>query len=213
MCEKDIGVYVQPSLKPSCQIAESVKTANRVLGMSKNLTLRDRYHFIKLYKQKVRCHLEYAVQAWSPWLAQDIENIEAVQRRAIRMCRGLSGTYEQKLEAVGLTSLCERRVRGDMIQTFKILNDIDDVEPSTWFTKVSECHQRTRNAVSVASDGQVVEEMNLLKPKTRLDVRRNFFSCRVVDPWNCLPSNVQGAADVNSFKENYDKFIAGTLQQ
>ena len=121
-CEKDIGVYIQPSLKPSYHIAEAVKTANRVLGMlSKNFTFRDRYHFIKLYKQRVRCHLEYAVQVWNPWLAQDIENIESVQKRAIRMCRGLSGTYEEKLKAVGLTTLCERRVRGDMIQTYTIL--------------------------------------------------------------------------------------------
>ena len=213
-CEKDIGVYVQPSLKPSYHIAEAVKTANRVLGMlSKNFTFRDRYHFIKLYQQRVRCHLEYAVQVWNPWLAQDIENIESVQKRAIRMCRGLSGTYKEKLKAVGLTTLCERRVRGDMIQTFKILQGIDDVDASTWFTRVSDLHQKNRQAVRVGSDGQVEEEMNLLKPKARLDVRKNFFSCRVVDPWNCLPTNVQGSVDVDSFKESYDKFIAGTIQQ
>ena len=49
-CEKDIGVYVLPSLKPSVQIAESVKKANRVLGMLlRNLTYRDKYYFIQLY--------------------------------------------------------------------------------------------------------------------------------------------------------------------
>ena len=129
------------------------------------------------------------------------------------MCRGLSGTYEEKLKAVGLTTLCERRVRGDMIQTYKILHGIDDVDAGTWFSRVSEFHQKTRQAVSVESDGHVEEEMTLLKPKARLDVRRNFFSCRVVDPWNCLPTKVQGSADVDSFKESYHKFIAGTLQQ
>ena len=208
--EKDIGVYVQPSLKPSVQIAESVKKANRVLGMLlKNLTYRDKYHFIKLYKQYVRCHLEYAVQAWNPWLAQDIESLESVQRRAVNKCHGLVGTYEEKLRAVGLTTLCERRLRGDMLQTFKIIHCIDDVDPSTWFTKVADHHQRTRNAVSVSDEGQVMDELNLLKPKSRLEVRKNFFSCRVVDYWNSLPANVQGAKDVDGFKEAYDDFIGG----
>ena len=51
------------------------------------------------------------------------------------MVAGLKGrTYEQKLVEVGLTTLEERRVRGDMIQTFRILNGIDQVEPGTWFT-------------------------------------------------------------------------------
>ena len=213
-CEKDIGVYVQPSLKPSHQIAESVKKANRALGMLlRNLTFRDKYHYIKLYKTYVRCHLEYAVQAWNPWLLRDIENLESVQKRAIKHCHGLSGSYEEKLKSVGLTTLSERRLRGDMIQTFKVMHGIDDVDASTWFTRVGECHQRTRQAVEVRDDGEVVQELNLIKPKCKLEVRRNFFSCRVVDPWNLLPSDVQGAADVDVFKERYDKFIAGTVRQ
>ena len=57
--------------------------------------------------------------------------------------------------------------------------------------------------------GAIVQSENLVKPKARLDVRRNFFSCRVVDPWNDLPPGVQGAADVNDFKIKYDDFIAG----
>ena len=209
-CEKDIGVYMQPSLKPSTQIAESVKKANKALGMLKRcLTYRDKYHFIKLYKTYVRCHLEYAVQAWNPWLAQDIDNIESVQRRAIKMCHGLTGSYEEKLAEVGLTTLSDRRQRGDMLQTFKIMHGIDDVDAGTWFTKVNECHSRTRQAVTVMEDGSVAGSLNLVKPKCNLEVRTNFFSCRVVDPWNGLPANVQGAKDVVDFKVRYDEFMAG----
>ena len=50
---------------------------------------------------------------------------------------------------------------------------------------------------------------NLFEPKSRLDVRRNFFSCRVVQPWNNLPPRVQGASDVLDFKVKYDEFIGG----
>ena len=63
---------------------------------------------------------------------------------------------DEKLKAVGLVSLCDRRMRGDMIQTFKILKEVDDVDYKTWFTKVNECHQRTRLAVSVSDEGDVV---------------------------------------------------------
>ena len=144
-CEKDIGVYMHSSLKPSSHIAEAIKKANKALGiLLRSLTFRDKFHYIRLYKMYVRCHLENAVQAWNPWLKQDIDNIESVQKRAIRMCYGVQGTYEEKLKAVGLTTLCDRRRRGDMIQTFKILNCIDDVDYRTWFTKVDEHHQKTR---------------------------------------------------------------------
>ena len=43
-----------------------------------------------------------------------------------------------------------------------------------------------------------------------VDIRRNFFSCRVVDPWNALPSSVQEAGDVEDFKVKYDAFVRGT---
>ena len=71
-----------------------------------------------------------------------------------------------------------------------------------------DCHGKTRQAVSISSDGSVAESMNLVKQKCRLDVRRNFFSCRVVDQWNSLPLNVQRAVDVQVFKEKYDEFVA-----
>lgn len=208
--EKDIGVYMHESLKPSTHIAEAVKKANRALSiLLRCLTFRDRFHYIRLYKTYVRFHLEYAVQVWNPWTKQDIDNIEQVQKRAIRMCHGVQGTYEDKLNAVGLTTLCDRRLRGDMLQTFKIVNGIDDVDYHTWFTKVDEQHQRTRQAVNVLDDGSVSGTKNLLKPKSRLEIRKNFFSCRVVDHWNNLPNCVKNAETVLEFKRRYDDNITG----
>ena len=209
--EKGIGVYMHSSLKPSAHIAESVKKANRALGiLLRCLTFRDKYHFIRLYKMYVRCHLEYAVQAWNPWLKQDVENIEAVQKRAIRCCFGLVGdSYEDKLQEVGLTTLVDRRRRGDMLETYKIMNEIDDVDYRTWFTKVDEQHQKTRQAVTISEVGTVLATDNLMKPKSKLEIRKNFFSCRVVDHWNNLPGDVRRAANVPEFKKKYDNHMAG----
>ena len=58
--EKDLGVMVHKSLKPSVQVAKAAKKANQVLGqLARAFTYRDKVYFIKLYKVYVRCHLEY----------------------------------------------------------------------------------------------------------------------------------------------------------
>ena len=42
--------------------------------------------------------------------------------------------YEDRLKAFKLTPLEERRIRGDAIETFKIMRDLEDVDPSKFFT-------------------------------------------------------------------------------
>ena len=94
--EKDLGVMIHQSLKPRVQVASAAKKANQILGqILRAFTFRDKVHFIRLFTSRVRCHLEYAVQSWSPWLEKDIEVLEAVQRRAVRHVRGLAGSYEE----------------------------------------------------------------------------------------------------------------------
>ena len=46
----------------------------------------------------------------------------------------------------------------------------------------------------------------IVKRSFRLDVRKNFFSSRVVDAWNELPQYVVDAETVNSFQARLDKF-------
>ena len=210
--EKDLGVMVHQSLKPSVQVAAAAKKANQVLGqILRAFTYRDKEHDIKLYTSRVRCHLEYAVQTWNPWLAKDIEVLESVQKRAVRQVRGLTGSYEEKLKQCGLTLLKDRRLRGDLIQTFKIINQVDNIPIDTFFKIAGESHgHATRNVVTVIpgeeSESKTVTKMNLVKPKANTDIRKNFFSHRTVDHWNNLPDNVKMAKDVNNFRNLYDAF-------
>ena len=116
--------------------------------------------------------------------------MEAVQRRAIRLVRGLHGSYEEKLRQCGLTLLVDRRVRGDMIQTFKIVNQIDDLAIDTFFTMAGDSHTHaTRNTVVIGPENEQLGNKNVVKVQAnyRYDMRRNFFSQRVVDNWNTLP--------------------------
>ena len=79
-------------------------------------------------KSIIRPHLEYCVQVWNPPAKHGywglIMDIEGVQRNFTRLIDGLGLlTYEQRLDSLGLTTLIERRMRGDLIETFKILGD------------------------------------------------------------------------------------------
>ena len=197
--EKDVGVMISNDLKPSLQCSTAAKKANSVLGrMAKSFTYRDRVVWVRLYKTYVRPHLEYAVQAWSPWTQADSKVLEDVQRRAVRMTSGLVGrTYEEQLAEVGLTTLEDRRVRGDMIQTWKILHHYDNVDEKVWFRRHGD--EAVRDTRSSSSP------FNLVQQAANTDIRRNFFSSRVVRPWNSLPNAVKSSVSLNSFKSNYDR--------
>ena len=128
--ERDLGIIVDSNCKFSEQCNEAIKSANRTLGMIKrNITYKSKEVIVRLYKALVRPKLEYCVQAWRPYLRKDIDNLEKVQHRAIKMimqCRGLS--YNDKFISTGLVTLEDRRTRGDMIDVIKIINGIDNMD-------------------------------------------------------------------------------------
>ena len=149
---------------------------------------------VPLYKTFVRPKLEYAVAAWSPWMEGDREALEKVQRRMVRMISDKRGdTYEERLESVGLTSLVERRERGDAIETFKTLRGFNRVNRDNWF-QFRDCDnmRATRSTVSVTDDDdQQQREDVLFMESVRLDTRKHFFSVRVVSKWNRIPDEVK----------------------
>ena len=207
--EKDLGVIIHSSGKPSAQVAAAALKANSVLGqLLRAFTYRDKHTYIKLYKQYVRPHLEFCVQAWSPWLKQDIELLENVQRRAVHAVCGLTGSYEEKLQIIGLPSLEERRIRGDMIQTFKIINMIDNVSPTTFFQLSSQCHAHSTRGATCIADGITTPGHGLVQLKSHLNLRKYFFSQRVVGKWNNLPTNVTDSTSVDGFKSAYDNYLS-----
>ena len=94
--------------------------------ISRNFQNKSKEIIIPLYKSLVRPHLEYCVQAWRPHLSKDINLIERVQHRATKMIPELKGmNYEQRLLNVKLTTLETRRLRGDLIEAFKIMKGFD----------------------------------------------------------------------------------------
>ena len=87
--------------------------------------------FLTLYKTMVRPIMEYGSCVWRPWLKKDINIFERVQRRATKLIHEIKNiSYKERLLKLGLPTLEYRRQRYDMIQVFKILNNLDVVENS-----------------------------------------------------------------------------------
>jgi hypothetical protein len=191
--EKDLGVVIQNNLSPSKHISEIVKKANRKLGtIRRTYTFKSKKNIMSLYKTLVRPTLDFASSAWSPHQLKDINKLEKVQKRATRMIGNLrKKPYQQRLRECHLMTLENRRRRYDLLETFKIMKRISDVDYKKLFV--------LRNGPSIRG-----HSMKLQKQYNRLDVRKHFFSQRVIDDWNKLPQAAVDAITVDQFKKIVD---------
>ena len=65
---------------------------------------------------------------------KDVDMLEKIQRRATKLIPELRDlTYEERLKECGLTTLETRRIRGDQIEVFKILNGYENIDSNIFF--------------------------------------------------------------------------------
>ena len=128
--EKDLGVRFDEFLTFEQHIQEKITKVNQIMGMIRRSFINlDKDNFTRLYKAQVRPHLEYAQSVWSPLRKRDIDAIENVQRRATQQIPELKNmTYKERLAELKLPTLNYRRLIGDMIEMYKIMQGKYDQE-------------------------------------------------------------------------------------
>ena len=177
----------------SQHINSTVVKANQVVGViRRSFKKMDKEIFVQLFTSRVRPILEYGNVIWNPRLIRDIDAIERVQRRATRTVPGISTmSYPDRLRTLRLPSLVYRRARGDMIETYKFLHNVYDLN-NEWLRR--DHSTRTRG-----------HSLKLEKRICQTTMRQHCFSNRVINNWNSLPESIISAPTVNSFKSKLDQ--------
>ena len=174
--EKDLGVPVDGRLATSQQCALVAKKTNGILGcITKSVASRSRKVILPLYSALVRLHSEYCAQFWALRFKKDRDLLEEFLQRTTKTIKGLEHLlYEERLSNLGLFSLGNRRLRGDLINVYKHLKEVGrQMDEARFFSVVCD---RTR------SNGLKLEHR-----KFDTNMQKGFFTARVPEHWNRLP--------------------------
>ncbi len=193
--EKDLGVLISSDLKFSKQCIEVEKKAQRLLGyIKRQFRYRNKEIVLTLYNSLIRPHLEYAVQFWSPSLKKDIAKLERVQARATKLIPSIRHMgYQRRLKALGLFTLETRRLRGQLIEVFKILHGFENIDYQHLFSLNT---NMTRN-----------HGWKLDLKRFNHDTLGNFFTYKICNTWNRLPAEVVDSSSIEQFKSRLDKVL------
>ena len=167
--EKDLGVFLDPDLNFSQHITTKVNKAKSMCGLLiRTITYKIKDIMIPLYKSLIRPIIEYANPVWCPYTRNYIDLIEDIQHYFTRCIIGMKDMdYESRLRKLKLPSLEYRRVRGDLIEVYKICHHIYD--PVTTSPLLTFAHSNTR-----------AHNYKLNKPRVNTKQFQHFFSNPIV---------------------------------
>ena len=185
--ERDLGIIISADLKFESHISKVVKKAEGVLAsITRAFVSRSPQVYLRLFTTLVRPILEYASPVWNPALQVNLcKRLEAVQRRATRRIPGLCTlTYANRLSLLNMESLELRRKVSDLVFLYKLVRRHDGYNLFTFSSS-----SRTRG-----------HRYKIMPQHVKLNVRKNFFTNRIVGEWNALPSQIVALNSIHHFK-------------
>ena len=190
-----MGVIFDDTLTFEAHINKVLKKANTMLYLlRRNFNFNDLRIFKLLFTALVRSQMEYAMPVWYPFKLCHIKQIESVQRRASKFLPNLRNkSYDERLRSLKLPSMQYRRLRGDMIFVYKLMQD----RPS--FDKFFALRDEL-----VFHEGRG-HPFSIMHVRCNKNCRKNFFATRVINDWNGLSLDVVSAPNINVFKNRLDK--------
>jgi len=116
---------------------------------------------------------------------------------ATKMIQGMEQlSYEERLRELGLFILEKRRFQGDLIVTLQYINRAYKKDGDKLFR--SACCIKTKS-------------FKLKRGGYRLDIRKTFFTRRVVKHWHRLPRQVVDAPSLETFKVRLDRALSNLI--
>lgn len=191
----DLGVLFDNSLSFSPHILQIVcKAKQRVFLLFRVFRTRDIRLLTIAYKSYILPLMDYCSTVWSPTTLENITNLESVQKLFTWRLPGLQFySYADRLRIVKMPTLELRRLRSDLVLCYKILNGFVVGPPKNYGLILNNRQSRGHS-------------QKLFKEHASVSARRNFFSIRVIDPWNALPAEVIQSGSVCLFKSNLVKY-------
>jgi len=193
--ETDLGITFDNKLKFERHITNKINKANQSVGIiKKNFKHLDSDILVLLYKALVRPHLEYGQAIWYPHQMNQSKSIEKVQRRATKTIKEISHlSYDERLKVLGLPSLKYRRLRGDLIIVYGIIQKGEHDR----FFKFHGPDSTTRG-----------HGLKMYKDQSNTNSKKFSFSNRVITTWNQLPEAIVKATSLNQFKNLLDRQLS-----
>jgi hypothetical protein len=191
--QKDLGVTISHDLKSREHCSTICNKAMTTSCLIFRCFVNRSVGFMcKLFCTYVRPTLEYCSPAWSPQIIGDIDKIENVQRRFTKRISGLANkSYLERLRILKLESLEIRRIKADLVQTFKIIKGIE-LNVNDFF--VFKTHSHATRSMSLNS-------FQIQPINTRSHLLYNSFSFRVVNLWNNLDEITVRSTSVSAFRQ------------